>query len=138
MLDALKAGGDPHVAVVLLPYQASTFRLGLKVKRDPAYDAKTVLAAVEAALRAHYAFDARELGQPVQQSDVIAVAQAVAGVRAVDITRLYGGTQPHAQTSVSTQVRLLASRMRVQRRIARPAELLTLNPGPLDQLEEMA
>ena len=29
-------------------------------------------AAVEAALRAHFSFDARELGQPVQQSDVIA------------------------------------------------------------------
>ena len=37
-------------------------------------------------LRAHYAFDiARSLGQPVQQSDVIAVAQAVPGVVAVDL-----------------------------------------------------
>jgi hypothetical protein len=138
LLSALKTSGDPHVAVVLLAHLASTFRLGLKVKRDPAYDAKTVLAAVEKALRAHYAFDARELGQPVQQSDVTAVAQAVPGVMAVDITRLYGVTQPLAQTRPSKQVRLLASRMHVQGGVALPAELLTLHAGPLDQLEEMA
>jgi hypothetical protein len=137
LLAALKAGGDPHVAVALLPYQASTFRIGLKVKRDPDFDAVAVLAAVEAALRAHFAFDARELGAPVQQSDVIAVAQAVAGVVASDITRLYGGTGPYAQTIPSRQVRLLASRMRVDQGIARPSELLTLSPAPFDLLEEM-
>ena len=56
LLLALKASGDPHVNVALLSYQASTFRLGLKVKRDPAYEPKPLLAAVEAALRAHYSF----------------------------------------------------------------------------------
>jgi hypothetical protein len=39
---------------------------------------------------------------------------------------------------VSKQLRLLASRMRVEGGIAEPSELLTLDPGPLDQLEEMA
>ena len=55
LLAALRDDGDPHVRGRLLSYQASTFRIGLKVKRDPAYERKTVLAAVEAALRAHYA-----------------------------------------------------------------------------------
>ncbi|HXJ02002.1 MAG TPA: putative baseplate assembly protein, partial [Micropepsaceae bacterium] len=137
LLAALKSSGDPHVSVMLLALQSSTFRIGLKVKFDPAYDPKTVLAAVEAALRAHYAFDQRALGQPVQQSDVIAVAQNVAGVIAVDLARLYGGTQPLPQTYPSKQVRLLASRMRVQGGVAFPSELLTLDPGPLDQLEQM-
>ena len=40
-------------------------------------------------------------GQPVQQSDVIAVAQAVPGVVAVDLDALYGGTATAAQTSES-------------------------------------
>jgi hypothetical protein len=137
LLAALKASGDPHVHVILLPYQASTFRLGIRVKRDPAFEAKAVLGAVEAALRDRYSFDARQLGQPVQQSDVIACAQLVAGVVAVDLTRLYGGTLPLGQTTVSEQVRLLASRMRVENGDARPAELLTLAAGPLDLLEEM-
>jgi hypothetical protein len=138
LLAALKAGGDPHVAVALLPYQPGTFRIGLKVKRDPDFDAKAVLAAVDVALRAHFAFDARELGQPVQQSDAIAAAQSVPGVIAIDLVKLYGGTTPYAQTIPSRQVRLLASRMHVDQGIALPSELLTLNPAPFDLLEEMA
>ena len=138
LLAALKAGGDPHVAVVLLPYQPGTFRIGLKIKRDPDFEAKTVLAAVDAALRAHFAFDARELGQAVQQSDVIAAAQSVPGVIAIDLVQLYGGATPYAQTIPSRQVRLLASRMHVDQGIARPSELLTLNPAPFALLEEMA
>ncbi|RXT36528.1 putative baseplate assembly protein [Bradyrhizobium betae] len=138
LLAALKAGGDPHVAVALLPYQSSTFRIGLKVKRDPDFDAKAVLAAVEAALRTHFAFDTRELGQAVQQSDVIAAAQSVPGIVAIDLVKLYGGTTPYAQTIPSRQVRLLASRMHVEQGIARPSELLTLDPAPFAQLEEMA
>jgi hypothetical protein len=137
LLGALKASGDPHVPVTLLALQQSTFRLGLKVKCDPAFESAKVLSAVEAALRVHFSFDARELGQPVQQSDVIATAQAVPGVVAIDLTRLYGGTQPAQQVVPSLQVRLLASRLRVENGMALPAELLTLDPGPLDDLQVM-
>lgn len=138
LLAALKSSGDPHVTVTLLGHVASNFRLGIRVKVDPAFASGTVLAAVETALRSHFSFDARALGQPVQQSEVVAVAQAVPGVIAVDLSRLYGGTQPLAQATVSLQLRLLAARMRVDGGTARAAELLTLHPGPLDQLEEMA
>jgi len=137
LLDALKAAGDPYVPLRLLAHQASTFRVGLRVKCDPAYDRDAVLAAVEAALRARYAFDARELGQPVQHSDVIACVHGVAGVIATDLDRLYGGTLPAAQTLPSRQLRLLASRMRVVGGVPLPAELLVLDPAPLDRLEAM-
>jgi hypothetical protein len=134
---ALRDSGDPFVNVTLLSYQHSTFRIGLTVKRDPAYEITQVLAAVEAALRAQYSFDARSLAQPVLQSDVIAVAHSVPGVIAVDLDFLYGGTLPLSQVPKSRQVRLLASRMRVSGGVALPAELLTLHPGPLERLEEM-
>ena len=135
--DALAASGDPHVDVRLLGHQASTFRVGLKVKVHPDHDTKAVLAAVEAALRDAFSFDRRELGQPVQQSEVVAVAHAVPGVVAIDLDLLYGGTAPVAQTRPSRQTRLLASRMRVAGGQPRPAELLTLDPGPLARLEAM-
>lgn len=135
--DALAAAGDPRVAVRLLDHQASTFRIGLKVKVDPAHERDVVLAAVEAALREAFSFDRRELAQPVQQSQVVAVAHAVPGVVAIDLDLLYGGTAPRAQALPSRQVRLLASRMRVEDGQARPAELLTLHPGPLARLEAM-
>lgn len=137
LLAALKASGDPHVPVVLLGHQASPFHIGLKIKRDPAYERDALLAAVEAALRAHFGFDRRALGQPVLQSEVIAVAHAVPGVVAVDLDLLYGGTSPFVQTLPSRQLRLLANRMRVSAGQALPAELLTLHPGPLARLEEM-
>jgi hypothetical protein len=139
LLAALKASGDPHVPVQLLACQTSSFHLGLRVKRDPAFAAPAVLAAVEAALRAAFSFDARALAQPVQQSEVIAVAQGVPGVVAVDLTHLYGGTRPALQTRHHgvPQQRLLAARMRVQDGVALPAELLTLAATPLDLLEEM-
>jgi hypothetical protein len=135
LLLALKASGDPHVNVALLSYQKGPFHLGLKVKRDPAFELKPLLAAVEAALRLHFAFDARSLGQPVLQSDVIAVAHSVPGVIAVDLDFLYAA--PTAQTPRSRQTRLLASRMHVSAGVAMPAELLTLDAGPFDRLEEM-
>jgi predicted phage baseplate assembly protein len=134
---ALTTSGDPYVNLALLSYQVSTFRLGLKVKRDPAYEIATVLAGVEAALRAHYSFNARHLAQPVLQSEVIAVAHSVPGVLAVDLDFLYGGTLPASQVPKSRQTRLLASRMRVSGSVALPAELLTLDTAPLDRLEEM-
>ena len=135
---ALKASGDPHANVALLAHRASTFRLGLKVKRDPAYDLKPLLAAVQTALRAHYSFAARSFAQPVLQSDVISVAHSVPGVVAVDLDFLYGGTSPAAQTEVkSRHTRLLASRMQVSAGVALPAELLTLDLAPFDRLEEM-
>lgn len=134
---ALKSGGDPHVNVMLLPYQKSTFHLGLKVRRDPAYELKPLLAAVESALRSHYAFDARALGQPVLQSEVIAVVHSVPGVVGIDLDFLYCGTAPAAQTEKSRQTRLLASRMHAKGGAAMPAQLLTLDTGPLKRLEEM-
>jgi hypothetical protein len=137
LLTALRDNGDPHVRVKLLPFQSSTFRLGLKVKRDPAYAIEPLLASVESALRAHYAFDARALGQPVLESDVVAVAHSVPGVVAIDIDFLYGGTLPVSQTSKSRQTRLLASRMRASAGQALPAELLALHAGPFDRLQEM-
>jgi predicted phage baseplate assembly protein len=135
LLAALKAAGDPLVPLQLIAAPTRTFRLGLKVRCEAERDPPLVLAAVEAALRARFSFEARALGQPVQQSDVIATAQAVPGVVAVELTRLYGGTQPVAQTLVSKQLRLLAARLHVQGGQPQAAELLVLDPAPLDLLE---
>lgn len=136
LLAALKGGGDPHVSVTLLSFLDSFFQIGISVKCAEDYESATVLTAVEAALRSYFSFDARALGQPVQQSEVIAVAQAVAGVVAVDLTKLYGGTVP-GQTAPLLHKRLLATRMHVAGGVAKAAELLTLDPGPLALLEEM-
>ena len=135
---ALLDSGDPHVAVRLLPHRASTFHVGLRVKPDPAYEQTAVFAAVEASLRTAFGFEARSLAQPVQQSEVIAVAQAVPGVVAVDLDLLYGGTAPPAQAVPSLQLRLLSSSASVVAGEPVADELLTLDPRPLDHLTVMS
>jgi predicted phage baseplate assembly protein len=137
LLAALRANGDPNVELRLLAADVSTFRLGLRVRCDARYASKQVLSRVEAALRKRYSFEARELSAPIYESDVVATAQGVPGVVAVDLSALYGGTEPEEQTKASQQRRLLASRMRVESRVPRPAELLTLHAEPFDLLETM-
>jgi predicted phage baseplate assembly protein len=137
LLAALRANGDPNVELRLLAAEVSMFRLGLRVRCDGRHESNQVLSRVEAALRSHYSFEARELSAPIYESDVVATAQGVPGVVAVDLTALYGGTEPEEQTRDSQQRRLLATRMRVESRLPRPAELLTLDPEPFDLLETM-
>lgn len=132
LLAALQAAGDPRVPLLLLDHAPRRFRLGLKFRRDPAWTFDTVAAAIDLALRQHFNFAQRQLGQPVYASDVIATLHGVPGVLAVDLDRLSLGPLP------GLAARLVAADTRVQAGLARPAELLLLADGPLDALVEMS
>jgi hypothetical protein len=133
LADSLRDHGDPHVEVEVVAHDETTFQVGLQVAVAPAHEAARVLAAVEAALRAAYSFDARGFGEPVERSQIIAVAHSVTGVVAVDIDLLYlSGDSPG-----------LAERLAAQQPAVGPggsaiaAGLLLLDPGPLDELSQM-
>jgi predicted phage baseplate assembly protein len=128
---ALRRSGDPTVRFEILPYEEVTFRLAVLVKRAPEHEREGVLGAVEAALRAAFSFDARELGRPVHRSQVFAVVQRVRGVVGADVAL-------HAGTATAPADRLLAEAPRAGAAgQALAAQLLVLAPGPLDRLEEM-
>ena len=92
------------------------------------------MAAVEQALRDKFSFAARGFGQPVMLSEVISVIQAVPGVIAVDVDKLY-----RSGANASLQQRLLAELPVLSANGQLPAaELLTLDAAPLDQLGVMA
>lgn len=132
LLNALKQNGDPLAHCETAAYNEATFRLALRVKRDPDHDGKKVLADVEAALRDAFSFDARDFGQIVSRSEIIAVAQQVEGVLGVDLDRFYRGT------AIALEERLTPSAAAVDAQgkgIA--AELLLLATGPFDYLKEM-
>jgi hypothetical protein len=113
-------------------YQASTFRVGLRVKRDPAYDIDTVLAAVEATLRERSLSSSVYSRKPSSSRDLHRARRAWrCGCRH---HALYGGTRPPAQTNPGPPQVRLRIQMRVENGIAKPAELLTLT-RPFDQLE---
>jgi hypothetical protein len=116
----------------VLAATSETFRLGLKVAVDEAYETDAVLGGVESALRAAYSFDARALGEPVFASDVVAVAHTVAGVLGIDLDLLYKGT------SAGLSDRLLAKLPAVGAGgTAIAAGLLELDPSDFDSLEAL-
>ena len=137
LLDAFRRYGDPLASFDLVGYQPVAFRLGLKVAVDRAHDDTAVLAGVEAALRAAYAFDRRDFARNVALSEVAAVAHGVTGVVAVDIDLLYRESGPQSD---------LADHMLLQSQTGRTgsggallgAEILTLSPEPFDRLEVMS
>ncbi|CAH1087662.1 putative baseplate assembly protein [Candidatus Nitrotoga sp. 1052] len=132
LLDSLKQNGDPLVHCETAAYNQATFHIALRIKRDPDHDAKKVLADVEAALRAAFSFDARDFGQIVSRSEIIAVAQEVDGVLGVDLDRFYRGT------AITLEERLTPAAATTDAQgngVA--AEILLLDNGPFDYLEEM-
>lgn len=153
LLEALQKAGDPHVKVRIKSYRRALFRVAARIKVDPDHQPEKVLAEVEQSLRTQFSFDAREFGQPVILSEVIAIMQAVPGVEAVDVDRLYrteemGGWKSRFTLSVfAAQMRRLYSWIPAQRLSpllpadipevredgeVMAAELLTLDPAPLE------
>ena len=134
LLKALRAAGDPFVALSVKTYRPAFFRFAGKVKIDPAYEPELVLAQVELALRDGFSFARREFAQPVMRSEVIAAMQSVAGVIAVVVDKLY-----RSDKAATLEQRLLAEApVTAANGALQAAELLTLDAVPLDQLGVMA
>jgi len=137
LVTAMKAAGNPYIPLRVQSYQKAFFKLGVTVKINPDYESPKVLAAVEQELRSAFSFDARAFGQAVTSSEIMAVIQAVAGVIAVDMTKLY------RYGDLATTNDLLLAAVPQAGASALPgsqddtisaAELLTLSAGPLDEL----
>ncbi len=133
---AIAEWGDPFIPVRVENYQGVSFRLGLRLTIAPDYERPKVLARAEEALREHFSFERRAFGQAVTLAEVSAVAQAVPGVVAVQVTRLYRGGDADVEAGLSAPLGARAPQPG-ERDMVAAAELLTLDPAPLDQLEEM-
>jgi predicted phage baseplate assembly protein len=133
LLGAMQAAGDPFVPLQVESYRSVPFRLAAQVKIDPDYEAAKVLAAVLQSLRDTFSFAARSFGQQVALSEVIATVQAVEGVLAVIANRLYREGDP----TVLNDRLLAALPVAGSSGNLSAAELLTLDPAPLDALGEM-
>ncbi|MGH7527761.1 MAG: hypothetical protein ACREMX_13780 [Gemmatimonadales bacterium] len=134
---ALARWGDPFVPTAVANHDGVTFRTGLRVKVDPDREAAKVLEAVEKALRQQFSFERREFGQRVTLAAVAAAAQGVRGVTAVQVARLCRSGDPDPETGLSAPLPARAPQPG-ERGTVLPAELLTLDPAPLDLLEELA
>lgn len=123
---ALRNAGDPDVPLRIFSYEPVDFTLDAGLFIESGYEPDHVLEAVNEALSTAFSFTVRQLGQSVSRSEVIAVIQAVDGVRAVDLNLLYRLDQ-----DADNYARLVAaSPVASEGLTERGAELLTLSPAP--------
>ena len=88
LVAAIQQSSDAQVPVRVQSYRNALFSLSATIVIDPDYAVDLVLAAVEAALRSQFGFDARDFAQPVALSAVTAAIQAVRGVIGVNVDRV--------------------------------------------------
>jgi hypothetical protein len=112
---AIRDASVPGVPVRVQSYRkaAGAFTLSARVKIDPDHETERVLAAVRVALELAFSFEAREFGQPVELSEVIAVIHSVSGVTAVDVDDLR-----RVPSEPAVPVTLLAPRARSLQQLA--------------------
>ncbi|HEV7784594.1 MAG TPA: putative baseplate assembly protein, partial [Thermoanaerobaculia bacterium] len=126
-LDRLR---DPFQALRVESYNHLLFRVRLRVKVDPDFVKETVLARVETALRDAFGFEARDFGQSVSLSEVMAAAQRAEGVVYVDIDSLVADGQPDAMLTQEGRLTAQPARIDGTGTVLR-AEILTLSPVPV-------
>jgi len=126
LLSALNRAGDPNVRFCVKSFRDVPFRIVGTFRVAADHVPERVKAAVDAALLAHFSFEARSFGQSVTLSEVVAVVQNVPGVLMVDvddIVRLTGGGLISGRLLAAMPEGELA------------AELLTLASTQLDTLQ---
>jgi hypothetical protein len=126
----MTVAGDRRRTVVVDPAEAIGFDAALTIVVDPDRVAGTVQTSVVAALLAAFGFDARALAQPVNASELMAVAQAVPGVVAVTVRALY-----RSGTTAELHQVLTALPARSDGTTISPAQLLLVRPDGLEVVE---
>lgn len=128
---AIAAASDPGQRFAVGACVLRYFRCRLRVAADGRRVAAEVRAAVAAALREAFGFEARELAQSVTAAEVLALAQAVPGVVAVDLEELqaYGAAAPAGLDAAQAAVPAFGARPGAKPGEVTPAELLLLDPA---------
>jgi hypothetical protein len=126
LLTAIEDAGDTTVPFIVKSFQPRFFRLSAQVKLDPEFLPDKVLAQIEQELRDRFSFDARDFGQPVHRSEVVALIQGIKGVVSVNVKQFY-----RSDENPTTHLHLVAAVPAPGGRDLTPAEILMLDPQPL-------
>ena len=128
LVNAIHGAGDRYVPVRVESYGEARFRLSGRIAIHPDYRPDVVRSSVIEALRGAFSFERRRFGQPVMLSEVIAVAQSIAGVVAVTIRKF------HRSGAVAKLNPRLEAALPIGGDPAAlaAAELLTIDPAPID------
>lgn len=136
LLAAIDAARPPHQPLRVSPCRDLSFGLtaGLWIAAD--HEAEKVLAAARRALATRFGFTARDFGQPVSGSEVLAALQGVAGVVGADLDQLAQVASGLAVLTVSGPDGSIPARSaRWQGNTLQPADLLLLDPAAVTLTE---
>jgi hypothetical protein len=130
LLAAMQRFGDPHVPLRVASYRKALFQVAarLVLASDRTADPQPVLDSAERALRQTFSFTGRAFGQSVALSEVVAVLQSVAGVRAVEVSQLF---RDDDQPGLNALLPVVTPQPGPDLNLT-AAELLTLDPRPVD------
>ncbi len=120
LLRALRDYGDPYQPVALQVRELMLLLISAKVRIAADYQWETVADDVRKKLLSTFSFEARELGQDVFSSEVVAAIQSVRGVAYVDVDVLGGIPEKKSETGIR--------RLLTPKEIAEAA-LESLDPG---------
>lgn len=114
---AMLAAGDARLPLTIAAAEVVPVHVGVSVVVDPAYEVAVVLDGVRASIGSALAVDARTLGQPLTNGDIIIASHATRGVVAVNVT--------------VPQSDVPSSRARMSAAGPKPAQLVVLAAGGL-------
>jgi predicted phage baseplate assembly protein len=100
------------------------FNVEARVLVEPGYQVAPIREAIRTVLQRTFAFDQRTFGQSVAASDVITLMQQVRGVRAVELTALYGASET---ATLQLLLRATLARWDSLNKVFEPAQLLVIN-----------
>ncbi len=89
LLTSLRNYGNPLIPIPAQSFLETLFGLPADLRYDPAYSQPAVQAQVLRTLYLAYSFANRTFGQGVSADEVAAIIQAVPGVIAVNVTKIY-------------------------------------------------
>jgi hypothetical protein len=125
LVTAMRRLSHPFQPLRVDTFDRLTFNLEINAQIDPDHRPDKVLKAVEAALREAFSFAARGFAQGTSLSEVMAVAQRVEGVVAVDVDAFYLALQTESNRSLQARLDALPASARLGGGIA-PAQHLSL------------
>ena len=133
LLPSIDTAREPPQPVQVGVFTPLHFRISAKVLLDDGYLVGKVYAAVASAMLGEFSFDQRAFGQAVTASEVLAVMQAIEGVKAVDLDTLH-----FAGNAAKLNPRLPANIAHWDETAQEilPAELLTIEAAGIE-LKEM-
>lgn len=128
LLTSIQGASPEGTPIKIQSYTPVRFQIRGKVKVADNRLRKKVLADLDQKLRSQFSYRARQFGQQVTISEVMAVIQNVPGITAVDIDALFKTGASQIWNAVLRAARPLPG---TALESIQPAELLTLDPRPI-------